>query len=345
MSTPITSTGDVGRISIATNNSASITWYCYERPYANGTSVFVQREVNGVFEAEVRFLAEGTRPEIFFDPIDNEWVFCYVLNEKLWMITIGETDVPITQAAQTGTIIDHFRMATFNNPESQVIRQIASAVTIGIGHIDINDSKAVNAISVGASADPAMWSVRWRAQPSVDSNLNLNIAGFYVYVRRHLDGAVIRANENLVQFHGFDPIVYAVDVDPVMGQYFVVQVNYKGDASDQLVEGRIKSSPSDTISGIVGNTSLMGLKFGEASRTDDLDFTFVDTLPASVLPPQDTFHQNSYGMGDSGSYNVNFTYDFVYAISGTDSTFNQNSYGEGVRLFISGAGLDSIVVG
>lgn len=345
MATPLTSTGDVGRISVATNNSATITWYCYERPHNTGTSIFVQREVNGSFEPEVRLLAEGGRPEIFFDPIDNIWIFTYVLNEKLWMITIGENDAPATQAGQTGTVIDHYRSVVFDQPETQVVRQVAGAVTIGLGHIDADDSKSVNSMAVGASTDPTKWSVRWRAEPTAITNENLNIAGFYVYVRRIGDGAVVRASEQMTPFHGFDPVVYSVDVDPVEGRYFVVQVNYKGDASDQLYEGRIRTTPSDTIQGIVGNTSRTKLSYGEASRTQDLDFTFVDTSPASILPPQDTFNQNSFGMGVSGSYNVISQFDFVYAISGTDSTFNQNSYGEGVRLFISGAGLDNIVVG
>lgn len=353
----ITFTGDVGRVAAATNADGSIIWYCYERPYLTGTSIFVQRCLNGVFQAEVRFLAAGQRPNIFFDPFTTQWIFTYVLNEKLYMITIGETDAPTPQPSQTGTLIDHYRLAPIQQPDLRSIAESSFQRDTGDGPIDADNSPPPpNALRVGASEVPGVnFTVQWRATPNTTSNQNLYCVGFNIYVRRYSDGALLKANSTMIPFMGFDPHVYTAEVPAVAGKYYVTQVNTKGPNSSQQIEGRIKPPFDEVFSNGVNlptvNTSRMGQLFGQGRPgPEDLVFTVTSFAPVTIIPNDDLFKQTMAGDAAIPSSSYTFVYTVVQVVSASlypplQDTYMQSAFGEGLKLFISGSGTGVISIG
>lgn len=351
MAFQITLTGDVGRIAAAANEDSSIKWYCYERPYGGGTSIYVQREIDGILQAEVRFLAEGENPEIFFDPVTDQWIFTYVLNENLWMIAIDENDSPITQSAQAGTVIDHYRLGS-STTETRDTRTIAVQKSISIGPVDIDDSpRAVEGMGVVASSSPGtLYNVRWICAQNTVSNQNLYPAGFNIYVRTHDDRELVRLNSELIPFVDYSTI-YETEVRAIAGTYYVTQVSYKGDASTQLQEARIKE-PSDEVFSTgtelpTLSTSVFERLFGQGRRAEDITLTFVETLPVSVIRG-DVYQQTAFGEGNIASASL-LTYGIVQVQSGNTQpitdTYRQSGFGEGLRLFLSGSDFGSVIVG
>lgn len=303
MATQITFTDDVGRISTASNSDGSIRWHVYERPFGNGVSIFVQREVNTVLEAEVRFLNEGDRPEIFFDPVTSKFLFFYRLNENVFKIEIDEGDAPATQAPQTGTTIDHFRGMGAFSEETRTIEEIVSESQVGLGPIDAESGPSgMDSVSVVASEDPGnTLRVRWRAKNPGTTSQNPFVAGFNVYAQLFdSNRALTKLNGSLIPFEGFDPKLYEFEVPAKGGRYFVTQVNRRGDANPTLVEGRIRSPFGEALSDGVtlpeGNDSIMNARPGDGIQSEDLKFGFVDTAPLTILQA-DTFP--SHGPNDS----------------------------------------------
>lgn len=336
MATQITFTDDVGRISTASNADGSIRWHVYERPFGNGISIFVQREVNTVLEAEVRLLAEGDRPEIFFDPVTSKFLFFYRLNENVFKIEIDEGDPPATQAPQVGTTIDHFRGMGGFSEETRTIREILPENQIGLGPIDAdNGPTRMDAVAVVASQNLGKIKVRWRAK-NPDSE-GQTVAGFNVYGQLFDAGrALLKLNGSLIPFEGFDPKLYEFEVPARGGRYFVTQVNRKG-ADPTFVEGRIKPPFGDTLTNGVtlpeANTSIMNARQGESIQPEDLKFVFVDTAPLTIIRA-DTFpgHARGDSFNDPGTEIV-VEYVVVLVSDGAtfpiDDQFKDVSTGEG----------------
>jgi len=354
MATQITFTSDVGKISVASNSDASIIWYVYERPYLTGTSIFVQRDINGTLESEVRLLAEGERPEIFFDPIEGTWIFCYVLNENLYLITLDENDAPATQVAQTATIIDNLQLAVFSAPVNDSVKQLEAGKVIGNMPIHADATKPISAIAVAASPTPSStMMIRWRALPSSLSNLNLNIAGFNVYGKLHGTGKLVRFNSTLVPFVKLDPHIYEFEIPSQAAKYFVTQVNFKGPNSTQLIEGKIKAPfdtiESDGISEPAANTSRLSSRFNSSMFPSSRNITVVETRPVNVIPPTDDYIQTAFGKGMFSPATVVSEYGIVQVKSGSTQpivdTYTQTSWGKGIGRFISGTAFGSIIIG
>lgn len=293
MATQITFTDDVGRIATASNVDGSIRWHVYERPFGSGTSIFVQRETPpGNLEPEVRLLNEGERPEIFFDPVAGQWVFTYVLNENVFVIYIDEFTAPATQPPQTNTTISHYRQAV-STSDDRTLQQASSQTFVGLAPGgDIILVPTVDTVAVAAGGNPgATLTIRWRATPSIQGNLNVRVAGFNVY-RRGAAGATPKINSSLIPFEGFDPKIYEFDVPAEVGRYYVTQVNDDGS------EGRLipptDTALSDGTEAADVILSVMDRKIGEAREPEDLVFTFVDATPLFILRT-DTFADHGPG--------------------------------------------------
>lgn len=342
----ITFSDDVGRVSAATNLDASIRWYCYERPAGTGTSIFVQRESNGILEAEVQFLAEGDRPEIFFDPVTSQWIFTYRLNENLWMITIDEPDVPVLQIAQTGTIINHHRPG-MSDHATRTVKQTINERVISLSHTDVDNTPSA-VVAVGVGGRDSTYIVQWRAEPSITTDLNLNIAGFNIHVKRHGDGAVVQVNTELIPFKGFDPYEYSVEVPIVPGTYYVTQVSYRGDASSNLIQSRIKA-PLNEIFDYSFFSAPLKLTSGEARSPEDLNFIIVETRPV-VIKREDVFDIGYNGDGLIASSSMPYRYDIIQVVSSSgvqplDDIYSLEHNGDGIAVRISGSGFGTIIVG
>lgn len=349
MSTPITFTGDVGRVAVATNDIATITWYVYERPFNTGTTLYVQRETNAGLESEVRLLAEGERPEIFFDFEDRIWIILYTLNEKLYMITADEFDVPTTLSSQTGTTIDCYSSVVANQSTDETMHEIVSQIIIGNQNLDIDDSYGVDSVSVGAN-EGGNWQIRWRALTSSSTRDNIHVAGFNIYVQRYSDRALIRLNPVMIPFQGFDPFIYSYEIAPIRGKFYVTQVNFRGNANDSLVEGRIKPPSDEIYQDVLSNSSRIGRFFGDT--IGDLSFTIVDTSPVISIT-NDSLRQTGFGdtisnLSEIITSNI-VEFDTVQIVSGAsqpiEDFYTQQGFGQGIFLFISGSGFGSVIVG
>lgn len=349
MATPITDTGDVGVISVATNANATITWYAYERPHGTGTSIFIQREVNGVFETEVRFLAEGEKPKIFFDPTQLEWILLYVLNENLWMITIDEETEPATQSSQSGTVVDNFTSKHVDSKNKFTAKTIISERSIhGSNTYSIDNTKTLEDVTVVASMTPSTtMNVRWKAKDNTISNQNENIYGFNIYARRFLDGALAKINNDPILFKGDTSEIYEHEVPKAGGQYFVTQINYKGNVTSQLIEGLIKPPSDKAFKNDIESNEDIGSSRNYGESLGAIPYNISDNAAANVIPPVD----NMESLGGGGLFNSSsiINNDVVQVVSGSSQPIieptQQFAYGGGLRLFISGTGLGRIIVG
>lgn len=351
MATRITFTDDVGRITTASNIDGSIRWHMYERPFGTGTSIFVRREVNGTLEAEVRFLAEGEKPDILFDPVTAKWIFHYVLNEKAFRIEIDEPDAPVTQAPQTGTVIDLFRGTEPNQRDPQTTAQNAAQRVKALAPSDAdNGPPAPDAVEIAAGLTPGTTlTIRWRAKPSTTLVQNLHVAGFNVYAQLFDSArALVQVNSSLVPFVGFDPVLYELEVPARPGRYFVAQVNYNG-PNDQvtLVEGRIRSVPAFILSNGVNLpsivTSIMDRKIGESREPEDLTFTVVDTAPVNIIRADDF---NDHGPGESfAAAETTIVSLEVVQVADFDETFADHGPGEAFTAVVDVNNQGGVIIG
>ena len=347
MATRITFTDDVGRIATASNADGSIRWHAYERPFGNGITIFVQREVNGVLEAEVRLLNEGERPEIFFDPATSRWLIFYVLNENAFLITADENDVPATQPPQLGTTADQFRPST-SDPNAQTYDQrLSNRVPLGgIAVGAYNGPPDVGAFGVGAFVPGTTFAVRWVPESSALTNLNLNIAGFRI-LRQDFGGPVVDVTPGgFIAFDGFR--LYEESVAAVPGRYFVVQDNFRGDATTAIVEG-LPLPPGDTMVS-AGDTSDLAIsrfeiRTGQGFRTAaDTGLTFVDSAPVLIIEVDPIVVSAGQGLPESQDVTFNITtFGQTVPIIQTDTPIP--STGEGFFVSLTQTGFGNVVIG
>lgn len=328
MATRITFSADVGQIATASNTDGSIRWHVYERPFGNGTTIFVQREVNSVLEAEVRLLAEGTKPEVYFDANLSKWLLFYVLNENAFLITADENDPITTQPGQTNTTQDTIA-TNLTQPLNlnMVARQLYNTLP-GVGSI-YNGPPAVNSMQIGAGPSDVTLALRWGPKPT-DNEL---VAGFLIYF---LDLATKRYTR-IGSFEPFDPMtpIYEQVIPRVSGTYFVVQVNYKGNVSTQLVVGRIQR-PSDTID---DNTALDRIypRYGDGQLGE---FIFVDRTPVLVVR-SDTIRPR-YGDGADSLISM-ATFLPIQVANEVDDI--KPRYGDGFTASLEQTGSGGVIIG
>jgi len=287
MATQITFTDDVGRIATASNVDGSIRWHMYERPFGTGTAIFVQREVSGVLDPEVRFLNEGERPSIFFDPVSSQWVFTYTLNENVFVVFIDEFTPPATQPAQVNTLINNLRVSGPVPGDDRTAGEEEAQTVLGLSPgASIVKVPKLDSVAIAASGNPGVTlTVRWKAQQSLLTNFNVDAAGFNIYLKG-AGGSIVRVNGSLVPFEGFDPKIYEFEVPAVQGTYFVTQVNVNGDEGRLIGPRDVALSDGTEAADVI--LSVMGRKLGEGVQTEDLVFGIIDATPVFVLR-NDTF--------------------------------------------------------
>ena len=328
MATRITFSADVGQISTASNTDGSIRWHAYTRPFGNGRTIFVQREVNGTLEAEVRLLAEGSKPEVYFDANLSKWLLFYVLNENAFLITADENDPIATQPSQTDTTQDTFA-TNLSRPTNlnQVAQQLYDTQP-GIGSI-YTGPPAVAQLQIGAGTSDSTLGVRWVPKQTE----NELVAGFLVFL---LDPATKKYNQvGTFEPYSASATFYEQVVPKVAGTYFVVQVNYQGNVSQQLSVGRIQQ-PSDNVD---DNSALdrFNPRIGDGLLGD---FVFVDRTPVLVIR-SDTFKPR---IGGNGEVSLSFvTYEPIQAADEADTI--KPRYGDGFTASLEQTGSGGVIIG
>jgi hypothetical protein len=343
----ITFTDDVLNISTASNADGSIRWHVYEKPHGNGTSIFVQREVNAVLEAEVRLLAEGARPEIFFDAANLEWIFIYNLQENAFMIRYDELEVPTTALPQVGdTAVDHYSTSA-GNPNTKTTGQRAQEKVFNRNFQDADNAPPTpDSVAIGAGPTPGT-DFRVRFLPHANQQ-DVNIAGFNIYVKRLSDGGVERANGALVPFTGSLLSVHEAVVPAIAGTYFVTQVNRKGTSAvpTALEEGR-KRAPNDFVPGTgldldAAITSFMHPFVGEGVVGK---ITFVQAGVIFFTVPTDTYKDAHIGEGfDLFAEVITTTFPIVLPFPPPD-LYKDAHIGEGFKKKILLVGTGGVIIG
>lgn len=342
MATQITSTNDVGRVSTASNADGSLRWHVYERDLGGGVvSIFVQREVSGMLEPEVRFVLDGEKPEIYFDSATSQWLLLYVFNENVWMYQIDENDAPTTRGSQLGTFIVHMRV---DSTDADVIDSIAKQQLENVDtrgpHQATSGPKAPLSVGIGASSTPGFFVVRWVPQTPNDSTI---VAGFNVYRKDYHTGAVKKVNPSLLPYEG-SPVVHEYETPARAGYWMVVQVDQRGPGSSALVEGRI-GAPKDLVHG-TGKTlptiidSFMGNKLDEG---DTLQITVTGSPPIGFIV-NDSFVAASMGSSEGPGASISNDFD-ILDIGPPDDTFDRYGISGGESFTVEQTGFGSIVVG
>lgn len=283
----ITFTADVGRISTASNVDGSIRWHIYERPFGNGTSIFVRREVSGVLEAEVRLFNEGERPEIFFNPATSQWLIFYTLNENAFLVTADENDTPTTQPPQIGTTRDQLRPGgSAPRSEQTLAQQNDNEFLIGLSLGVYDGPRRVVEFAIGASKTPlTSLIVRWRAVPTTAANQNLNVAGFRVFRQAFTGGITDITPGGLTAVQPFSDD-YEVEVPLNNGVYYVTQVNFRGDATTALVESRLRPPGSRLLSSGRADGDVLDrfeIRGGSPRESQDLNLAIIGAAPVQIL--------------------------------------------------------------
>lgn len=346
MPTQITFTDDVGRIATASNVDGSIRWHVYERPFGQGTSLYIQREVFGVLEAEVRLLSEGERPEVYYDAVNARWMLFYVLNESAFLVTADETDVPTTQPPQAGTTQDAIRSGPgVGNPNSFAQREFDS-VPFGVERVAYNGPPDISQFGVGGGpgAPGTNFVVVFQPAQNVESNRNLNVAGFRI-LRQDFAGRVtdVTPGPDLIPFDGYR--VYEVSVPAVPGRYTVVQDNFRGDASRQIVRGR--PVPPTDIALSDGRSADFALSRLAArvglgvQRSNDFEFSFVDSAPVSVVYI-DNFVAR---VGSSDNIGTIQFVQFTPASAIVRGDVQVGRIGEGFQVLLTQTGRSGVIIG
>lgn len=348
MTTQITFSDDVGRIATASNSDGSIRWHAYERPFGAGTSIFIQRELNGVLEPEVRFLNEGERPEIFFDSAGNRWLIFYVLNENSFLITADETDIPVTQPPQVGsTATDQFRPGA-SDPNGQTFGdRNFNRYPIGLAIGSYNGPPDVELFGVGQSTNPGVqYAVRWRAAESTLANRNLYPAGFRI-LRQLFTGQITDVTPGgFVAFSGF--VNYEVFVDAVPGRYFVAQDNFRGDATTDIERGRV-IPPGDSLvsDGQTLNLAMERLEIRTGASFElgsDLGITFIDRSPVTIVEVDPFTVRVGEGLTTDQDRELRFV-TFAAAAQTTENDTFEVRVGEGFAVPLEQTGFGGVIIG
>lgn len=358
MTTKITFTDDVGRISTASNLSGAIRWHVYERTIAGLTSIYVQRELSNVLQPEVKLLQSGTEPEVYFarDLAGaglHQWVILYTLNENTWMLRVDEVTAPATQATQpaTDTLVSGlaYNLGSDTSPFTvgQNIRE--SFGFVPSSHV-YNGPPDIQSIGVAGSDTPGEFSVRWRAKASTlsDGNATWNytpeqfyIAGFHVYFRDYITGQLTRLTASMIPFEGFDPKVYEYNVPAAAGTYQIVQVNYNGPSSTSTIEGHL-GAPKDVLTGN-GTTLPVLMDFMDRKVGNSTGFSFnVVTFAPLVVVAVDTFPSHVGSSFDYRDSVIDYGIAFVANIS---DTFNSHGPSDGFFARITQTGFGGVVIG
>lgn len=342
MPTQITFTDDVGRISTASNADGTIRWHVYERPFGAGTSIYIQREVNGVQEAEVRLLNEGQRPEVFFDTDSSQWLLFYVLNENAFLITADENDTPVTQPPQTGTTLDQFRPGASAPRSAQTLaEQNNNEFSVGLSLGIYDGPPTINNVDVGQSSNPgAELVVRW----SPPSFQNLNVVGFVVFRRDFTGGLVNVTPGGREPFQGFD-FLYEVVVPAASGTYYVAQINTRGDATDAEVIGDIVPPGSQILGDGTNNNDFIDrleVRGGDGRGPQDLNFAIIGAAPVTVI--QTDTGRFAAGEGFLSGL-VNIDADFEPIIGAIENDAGRLAVGEGFFAALDISGFGGVIVG
>ena len=292
MATKITFTDDVGVVATAQNTDASIRWHVYTRVVAGKTAIYVQRELSGVLQAEVKFIGDGSKPRITFDATlsPSKWILIYEFNEQSWLLLIDETTAPTLRPIQSETLLLHMRLGP-GTPETPDVSTSQFSATGSVATVDAYSAPATQqAVGVGASPIAGKYSVRWIPRSlSANPDYNANIVGFNVWLRRADTGWTQKLNSDLVPFAGFT--IHEFEVPAAGGTYMVTQVERKGNNSGETAESRL-GAPRDEVRSdlpLLPTTiqSVMGRVIGEgdlgtANITADFNVIFI---PAVIEDP------------------------------------------------------------
>lgn len=349
----ITFTNDVGKIATASNTNGSIRWHVYERDLGGGvTSIYVQRELSGVLQPEVRFVRDGRRPAVFFDTVSAQWILLYEFNESVWMIRADETTAPILQISQLGTFITHMRSKSSDDSNDQSVAERLLSMVDSLGTTDCHFGPAsMQAVAVCASPTIGTFEVRWLPQFILDSTdaqgFNKRIVGFNVYLRDDRDGAVTRVNPGMIPFLG-DNRLHSYATPGRAGTWMVTQIEQWG--LGRLVEGRL-GYPKDRVPG-TGTTlpviieAIMDRKCGHGNEGSDIVFTFVSFAPLTINVAVDTFPGHTLGESPPFVEPVVTTVFSEFFAANESDTFPGHARGDTiVPIRITQTGFDVIVVG
>jgi hypothetical protein len=356
-SSQITFSNDVGAIATASNENGSIRWHVYERNLPNGVvSIFVQRELAGVLQPEVRFIRDGQSPEVYFDPVQAQWIVLYVFNQAVWMLRADEHDAPVLQISQLGTFISHRRMGMGWDQDATTGAQRMDATLDTRDVLDATyDSMRVVSVGVGASVQPGYFNVRWVPQFPLDiedrQGNQRRIAGFNVYVKTYETGRVRRVNTALVPFIGHTIHEYEVRGRP--GYWMVTQVENWGTGGHttdgRLVEGRL-GHPRNLVAGTGAAPNdvildVMPRLCGGSYPGEDVRLVMESFAPLQVFAPVDN-HTMSL-MGQSGEI-ASVTYPFTYSqevLDDEESAMTLLPMGSGSVVTLAQDGYGSVVIG
>lgn len=366
MATQITFTNDVGEVTTASTPDGTIRWHVYERTVNGLRAVYVQRELAGVLQAEVKLIVEGDTPEVYFaedlgGPGVHQWVLLYQFHEQLWMLRYNENEVPVTLAPQTTNLFVNTRRGAVNDSVSTDAHSIAQQGQPAPAFERISAIQAFNtplaplAVGVGASATPGMFRVRWRARTSNPTSGNAEffgdpqrhfIAGFNVY-RRNTDASVQKLNGPLIPFQGLDPKIYEFETPGLPGVYYVTQVNFQGPNSEALVEGRVGArdlirTDGDDLPDLV--RSSQGKGPGEGKPQEDARLVITNLAPIFLGAILDPFNSHGPAEGFVMKSAIGFDYDPFVAADLTDP-FNSHGPAEGFQSRITQTGFGTIIIG
>jgi len=365
VATQITFTNDVGEVSTASNLDGTIRWHVYERTVNGLRSVYLQRELAGVLQPEVKLIIEGDTPEVYFaEDLGgagvHQWVIFYHFHEQLWMLRYTENEAPVTIAIQT---LDLFHNALRTLPSAEVPRTDAPTIADrqaeffgAIAPQDVyNGPLPPSSVAVAASPNPGMFRVRWRARASTQTSGNADffsdpmkhfIAGFNVY-RRNPDASIQKLNGVLVPFAGLDPTLYEFETPAAPGTYFVSQVNFRGPLMTDLVEGRVGvrdliRTDGDDMPDVI--RSVVGAGPGEGKRREDFEILFNNLAPIFLGAQFDPFNSHGPGEGFNSNAAIGFDYDTFFIDIATDP-FNGHGPGEGFQSRVVQTGFGTIIIG
>lgn len=335
MAMQLTTSDDVTTVSVAANTDASIRWYVYERVVSGSPAVYLQRELSGVLQTEQQLVPEGANPRVFFSAHSLEWVLFYTLQESVFMLRYGETEVPVIIAPQVAdTSISHYRLAPSDSRDTRDMGQRATEVVIGLASRDgTNGPVKPDSVAIGGADTPGNVVVRWLP----NSTQLTNIAGYYVYRRSATTGGVARISP-LQAYNG--PGVHEFEVAFERGTYYVTQVNYRGDTTT-TVEGRILPPGDELLRDLTVTEAFMDAKLGAGQA---LVTEVVDRAPLVIPVPTDNFPSVQTAPGYYFTYS-NPQVTVPLSISVPTDAYPSVMTGSGATMTVTKTGTGTIVIG
>jgi hypothetical protein len=335
MAVQLTASDDVRAVSVAANTDASIRWHVYERLISGSPAVYLQRELNEVLQAEQQLVPEGANPRVLFNTTSSEWILFYTLQESVFMLRYGETEIPIIIAPQVAdTSISHYRLGPSDSGDSRTMGTRATEMVIGLASRDsANGPIRPDSVAVGGADTPGNIVVRWLP----NSTQLTNIAGYYVYRCSALTGGVERIS-TLQAYNG--PGVHEFETTFQQGTYYVTQVNYKGEAT-ATIEGRILPPGDELLSTLTITEAFMDAKLGAGQA---LVTEVIDRAPLVVPVPTDNFPSVQVADGYHFTYS-NPQVTVPLAISVPTDSYPSVMTGSGVTMAVTKTGTGTIVIG